>query len=291
MNKAPFNRHVSLLILEVTMSNPNGDPDMESEPRTRELDGLGMISPVSLKRKYRDLVGGESVVFHEAQTKLGLEKSESNKFEILESRGREREKITKCTKEDFQKNYWDARIFGSTFLEKAEKDKEHLINTGVIQIGVGLSVAPIDVVRMTYTNKAGVEGDKDRGMAPLGFRVVKHAIYYMPFYVNPCVAVKTGATKEDLELFKFLTPHVYNCLPSAIRPQVSILHAWCAEHKNALGSCPEYLLLDSLTPKIKENIKKPASRSDYDIPGIENIPEEIKSKFKEIVDLNDKAWT
>ncbi|MBL1292381.1 MAG: type I CRISPR-associated protein Cas7 [Thiotrichales bacterium] len=33
------------------MSNPNGDPDMESEPRTRELDGLGMISPVSLKRK------------------------------------------------------------------------------------------------------------------------------------------------------------------------------------------------------------------------------------------------
>lgn len=48
---APFNRHVGLLVLDVTMSNPNGDPDMESEPRTRELDGLGMISPVSLKRK------------------------------------------------------------------------------------------------------------------------------------------------------------------------------------------------------------------------------------------------
>ena len=44
---APFNRHVGLLVLDVTMSNPTGDPDMESEPRTRELDGLGMISPVS----------------------------------------------------------------------------------------------------------------------------------------------------------------------------------------------------------------------------------------------------
>ncbi len=58
-----FNRHVGLLVLDVTMSNPNGDPDMEPEPRTRELDGLGMISPVSLKRKFRDLVSEDSEVF------------------------------------------------------------------------------------------------------------------------------------------------------------------------------------------------------------------------------------
>jgi len=69
MKEAPFNRHVGLIVLDVTMSNPNGDPDMESEPRTRELDGLGMISPVSLKRKFRDLVGEESAVFEEAKNK------------------------------------------------------------------------------------------------------------------------------------------------------------------------------------------------------------------------------
>jgi CRISPR-associated protein Csd2 len=301
MNTAPFNRHVGLLILDVTMSNPNGDPDMESEPRIREFDRLGMISPVSLKRKYRDLVEGDSLVFREVQEKFGLGSQSGNQFEILESRGRDRDKIIKLKGEEFKKKYWDARIFGNTYLEgkklsdedkqrKKKGELDHLINTGVTQIGVGLSVAPIDVIRMTYTNKAGVEDDKDRGMAPLGFRVVSHAIYYMPFYVNPCVAVKTGATEEDLNLFKFITPHVYNCLSSAIRPQVSILHAWCAEHKNALGSCPEYLLIDALTPKLKENIDKPTSRAGYDIPKIENIPEEIRAKFKDIVDLNKKEW-
>ena len=48
-------RGVVLLILEVINSNPNGDPDRESDPRQR-LDERGEISPVSFKRKLRDLV-------------------------------------------------------------------------------------------------------------------------------------------------------------------------------------------------------------------------------------------
>ena len=52
-----FNRGTGLLVIEVKHSNPNGDPDMESDPRTLEIDGRGLISPVSYKRKLRDLVG------------------------------------------------------------------------------------------------------------------------------------------------------------------------------------------------------------------------------------------
>lgn len=48
-------RATGLLIIEVVNSNPNGDPDRESDPRQRE-NGLGEISPVSFKRKLRDLV-------------------------------------------------------------------------------------------------------------------------------------------------------------------------------------------------------------------------------------------
>jgi len=116
---APFNRHVGLLVLDVTMSNPNGDPDMESEPRTRELDGLGMISPVSLKRKLRDLVSGESEVnsevkiysevFEEAKKKLGLD---PDNFRILEERGRDRDVIKAMDKAEFMRAFWDARMFG-----------------------------------------------------------------------------------------------------------------------------------------------------------------------------------
>ncbi len=296
---APFNRHVGLIVLDVTMSNPNGDPDMESEPRTRELDGLGMISPVSLKRKFRDLIGEESEVIVEAKKELKLGKS-NNEFNILEERGRHRNEIKAMDKGEFKKTYWDARLFGNTFLEKLkdtdlsndEKQKkkdggfEHLINTGALQIGVGMSIAPIDVVRMTNTNKSGVEADKDRGMAPLAFRVVQHGIYYIPIYVNPSIAKKTGATSEDLDLFKFILPYVYQHTASAIRPQISILHAWFAEHKNTLGSCPEHLFVNALTPKVKQGIDKPKSMNDYDIPEKENLGD-LLDRFNKVEDLMD----
>ena len=55
-------RATGLLVLEVVNSNPNGDPDRESEPRMRP-NGLGEISPVSFKRKLRDLVGDHDAPF------------------------------------------------------------------------------------------------------------------------------------------------------------------------------------------------------------------------------------
>lgn len=295
---APFNRHVGLMILDVTMSNPNGDPDMESEPRTRELDGLGMISPVSFKRKARDLISSNSAVFEEAITKLGLGNETGNEFNILEERGRDRDVIKKMNSKEFKSHYWDARLFGNTFLESLkdaeltseEKQKKieggyaHLINTGALQVGVGLSVAPIDVIRMTNTNKSGVQEGKDRGMAPLAFRVVQHGLYYIPFYVNPSIAQKTGATQEDLDLFKFMLPYLYQHTASAIRPQISVLHAWVAEHKNALGSCPEHLFINALTPKVKEGVTHPSKLEDYIIPGVDALAA-YETKFAKIEDL------
>ena len=50
-----MNRATGLLVIEVINSNPNGNPDQESDPRQRP-DERGMISPVSFKRKLRDLV-------------------------------------------------------------------------------------------------------------------------------------------------------------------------------------------------------------------------------------------
>jgi len=48
--KEIFNRATGLLVIEVINSNPNGDPDKESDPRQRN-DQRGEISPVSFKRK------------------------------------------------------------------------------------------------------------------------------------------------------------------------------------------------------------------------------------------------
>ena len=305
-----MNRGTGLLIIEVRNSNPNGDPDAESEHRTLEADGRGLISPVSFKRKLRDLIGAANGPVWQAAVAallLGSE-GEANVYGILETRGRDRNLIGKMGAEEFSRTYWDGRVFGNTFLEAvkdapdvaADKSKkkpaeeqkasrEHFISTGVVQFGPGISIAPIEVDRLTTTNKAGVQEGKDRGMAPLGWRVVRHAIYAMPLLVNPAAAGKTGCQKLDIDILKFVLPHAYSNTASAIRPFVEIRHAWYAEHCNPLGSCPDSRILDAMTPRKRERPGEPSQRVDeYDIPT--SLPEEVKARLASIEDLCTKSW-
>ncbi len=58
-------RATGLLVIEVVNSNPNGDPDREADPRQRP-NGCGEISPVSFKRKVRDLLDDPTSPFFES---------------------------------------------------------------------------------------------------------------------------------------------------------------------------------------------------------------------------------
>jgi CRISPR-associated protein Csd2 len=279
-------RATGLLIMEVVNSNPNGDPDRESDPRQRP-NGLGEISPVSFKRKLRDLVEDtEGNVFNAVCQKLELNKDD---FQILESRGRDRKTIIAEMGKDiknfnqkeflnslFVKKYWDGRLFGNTFLE--EGGNKGYIKTGVAQFTMGLSVAPVLIQRHTNTNKAGVEEGKASGMAPLAYRVVEHGVYCMPFYINPSHAHKSGCSQKDVDLMKALIPYAYDHTRSSIRPDVRIRHAWYMEHQNALGSCADWKLIDTLTPRRKgDDFMQPStSWSDYIVPVA--LPDDLKGK-------------
>jgi len=282
-------RATGLLVIEVINSNPNGDPDRESDPRQRP-DGRGEISPVSFKRKLRDLVEDkDGPVWQELSKQLSLGKSE---FFVLESRDTKKGDYKKTIKSElenaasaFKKKYWDGRLFGNTFLEE-EMDKG-TIKTGVVQMGLGVSIAPIDTERHTNTNKAGVEEGKTAGMAPMAYRFVQHGVYCMPFFVNPSVAHKSGCTAQDIELMKKLIPHAYAHTRSHARPFVEIRHAWYCEHNNPLGSCSDFALIDALKPKKKGDANKPsASWADYDAPN--GLPTELSGKVT-CVDLINAA--
>src|ERR1017187_6252552 len=146
-------------------------------------------------------------------------------------------------------------------LEKRGKHMAQHTVTGAIQIGTGRSVANIDIVQMTTTNQSGVEGEKERGMAPLGTKVVRHAVYTVPFFVDPLQMAKTNATVEDLKVFASILPHVFDLNLSRTRPEVELRHAWWVEHTGPLGSIPTHVVLDTLTPKAKT--EAPASWADY----------------------------
>ena len=266
-------RVTGLLVIEVRKSNPNGDPERESSPRQRP-DGKGEISPVSIKRKLRDLVekadGQDSLVWSKLKENqdLKLGPDADNRFGILESRGRKRDEIKKLLESDFKKfqdTYWDARLFGNTFLEEGGKDT---IRAGVAHFGVGVSIAPIEIEFQTWTNKSGVEEGKDRGMAPMSFRVVKHGLYTVPFFVNPSQARKTGCTLADVQVMLHLLKHAYPHTRSVIRTEVEVIYAHVLQHKDPLGSFSDFAFLDALAPKRVPDKTKPseALKPDYEIP-------------------------
>jgi Cas7 group CRISPR-associated protein Csh2 len=173
-------------------------------------------------------------------------------------------------------------VFGTTFLQS---DETGFIQTGVVQFGMGVSVSPVEVERMTTTNKAGVEADKTRGMAPLAYRVVLHGVYVMPYFVNPTAARKSGCEDLDIELMKRIIPYAYTHTASYIRPMVTIRHAWHIEHKSALGSCPDFALIDALTPKrTREEDKEIPSKNWQDYTAPDKLPAELDSRVT-ITDL------
>lgn len=290
-------RITGLLLLEVRKSNPNGDPERESSPRQRP-DGKGEISPVSVKRKLRDLVlDKEGVVWQELAQQLSLT---ADAFQILESRGRNRDEIKEKMKptngklgQAFIDAYWDGRLFGNTFLEEGGSDS---IRSGVAHFGVGVSLAPIDIEFSTWTNKSGVEAGKDRGMAPMAFRVVKHGVYAVPFFVNPNLAHKTGCTKQDVDLMLNLIKYAYSNTRSVVRTMVDVLHVHTFTHLNRAGSVSDFALIDALTPKKLTNPDKPSeSIDDYgSLPQWDDIKNQpvrpgASKTFAECVSYTDYA--
>ena len=309
-----INRATGLLIIEVINSNPNGDPDRESDPRQRDVDQKGEISPVSFKRKIRDLIDDkDGPVWIDTSEKFNPA-LDPNKFEIFEKRYRDRDLITEELRNDdgkvFKGKYWDGRIFGNTFLEKEENEKDESkgvaskskkgdkkkrriiyrksIKTGVVQFGLGISVAPIRVQRLSTTSKAGVEKGKDQGMAPLGYRIVEHGIYCLPYFVNSSAAGATDCKKDDIDLLLKVIPYAYTQTASYIRSQVEIIHAWHIEHKSRLGSCSDFDLIKALTPwktEDSKNEKPSSSRTEYTIPTEKDVPETLREKILSIRDL------
>lgn len=275
-------RATGLLVFEVRDSNPNGDPDRESDPRQRS-DGRGEVSPVSLKRKLRDLVEyKEGDVWQTLSAKLNLS---ADAFCILESRDTVRGEVDKMLKNDFEKfkrTFWDGRIFGNTFLEKGKGDT---VRSGVAHFGLGISVAPIEVERLTQTKKAPAQDDRLSGMAPMSFRVVQHGIYYVPFFVNPSAAYRTGCDERDVELFYGLIPFMFDHTRSVMRSQVGMVHAHLMTHKSPLGSFNDFQMIDALTPRLKEGVLKPSSLNDYIVPKWEDVPEDLKNKAENHRDL------
>lgn len=321
-------RATGLLIIEARNSNPNGDPDRESDPRTRAHDGRGVISDVSFKRKIRELVlakegpvwaqlkhtlniGNEEFGIHVDDQTRKLAAGSESELSGLWKDYEKAEKVAKDSKGDkaetaklaantafeaytkkFAHLFWDVRVFGSTALEEGKKS---FIRSGVVQFGIGVSCAKVRIQRDTNTVKANVDTSKDadRGMAPLGFRIVEHGVYAMPFLINPTAALKSGCTPKDIELLLRLIPYAYAHNPSRVRPFVEVRHAWYFQHRNHLGSASDFEVIDALTPAKADPSEPSVSWADYGYDGAEVLKlaqAKFNDRFQHFGDLCDPEF-
>jgi Cas7 group CRISPR-associated protein Csh2 len=293
--KQAIARATGLLVIEVCNSNPNGDPDQESDPRRRSHDNRGMITGVSFKRKIRDLVlRKDELVWQTIASGLGIENNNGSwkkgeyEFDILESRDTIRAEVNQLLNEfdKFKKKFWDGRVFGNTFLEEGTSNT---VRSGVAQFGLAVSVSPVRVHRLTKTKLAPAQSAREgeqgpsRGMAPLAHRVVEHAIYGMPFFINPTGAQGkrgTGCTSLDVALLLQLIRYAYPHTKSDIRPLVEIRHAWYAEHEDDLGSFSEFEFIEMLTPRRKGGDREMPSVSGIPLNDQYEVPDKKPSDFK-----------
>jgi len=313
--KETIPRATGLLVIAAENVNPNGDPDRESDPRQRSHDRRGYISGVSFKRKLRDLVElKKGPVWQHVKNGLGINNDDS--FCILESRDRGFSDVKDASEawrkvlelidqendgSEVANKYWDARVFGATFLEKGEEapqtgsgatasDRKY-IRTGVAHFGIAVSVAPVRIHRDTNTKKASAQESKDRGMAPLACRYIEHGIYCMPFFVNPTAATQSGCNSQDIALLLNLIKHAYPNTRSVARSHglIEVRHAWYAEHEDGLGSFSEFDFIEKLMPRRKGGDREMPSVSgiplsdQYDIP--DKMPNDFRGNLK-----NDKLY-
>lgn len=286
-----INRGTGLLLIEAISSNPNGDPDRESDPRTRQ-DGRGEISPVSFKRKLRDLVSEKEAPFWQdiaKELQIPLQG-----FDVLESKDTKRTDVKVMSSDEITSKYWDVRVFGTTFLEEQTDEAKSFITTGVAQFGLGVSLDPVKIERMTTTKVLPVEDDKSKGMAPLAFRIVSYGLYAMPFFINATAAHKTHCTKKDIELLLKLIPHAYPETASYIRSQVFVRHAFYTEHNRARGTFSDFKMIEALMPqRIGGAVGAATSWKDYDsvmlAQSIARLNKDVlNGKASPIVDLMDQ---
>jgi CRISPR/Cas system type I-B associated protein Csh2 (Cas7 group RAMP superfamily) len=142
---------------------------------------------------------------------------------------------------------------------------------------------------MTTTNKSGVQTGKDRGMAPLAYRVVEHAVYAMPFFVNASAARKTECSLRDIEVLRHLIPLAYSQTSSYVRTSVEIRHAWYIEHSSPLGSASDLELIAALAPRKRERPEEPSKGwEDYEVPVA--LPEGLQSRVAPLRDLMAEAY-
>lgn len=256
-----------VVLLAVTMANPNGDPLNGNSPRV-DYEGYGEMSDVCLKRKIRNRMQDlGNTVFVQSE-----ERCDDGCGSLSERASRTMDKLK--DREEYARRacetWLDVRSFGQVFAFKDTKGMSVGVR-GPVSVHQAVSVSPVQVEDMQITKSVNGEKkgkDEARASDTMGMKhFVRFGLYKVKGSINVQLAEKTGFSKEDAEIVKECLRTLFENDASAARPDGSMevvkLYWW--EHSCKEGQYSSAKVHRLVNAVLKEEDKLPVCVDDYEI--------------------------
>lgn len=290
MNNYIQNRYDFVFLFDVKDGNPNGDPEMDNQPRIDFETREGLVSDVCIKRKVRNYV----------QLKVEEGKLEASKYDIFISQGKPLNAKIKEGKEkakgDEEKGrivmcerYYDIRTFGAV-LSTGEKDESGKKGVGAVrgpvQFVFSRSIDAIDSKTHSLTRCCKVD---DADSTTFGNKsTVSYGLYRMHGYVSAFDGIKCHFTEKDLDLLWDALMNAFEHDHSAARGEMNARALIIFKHDSKLGEARSSELfklveIEKVKDENGETIQFPRQFEDYmvTINGKELSPIEDYTKIQD----------
>lgn len=242
-----------LALLSVSCANPNGDPLCGGRPRT-DLDGYGIITDVSIKRRMRDRL--------EAMGENILITPQNSAKDCIAKRIADTDPLNR---NELCSRFFDVRMFGQVLALRHPFIHTESIR-GAVSISHAVSLHPIEIIELPITRCINADYSRGRGRDTLGFRhIVRYALYEIKGTINARYAAINGFSDYDAAKMKTALLTLYNDDISAARPAGSMaierLYMW--EHRTVNGDYPAHIVYNTVKAELRQGVERPLCFDDY----------------------------
>lgn len=270
------NRYDFVFLFDVKDGNPNGDPEMDNQPRIDFETREGLVSDVCIKRKVRNYIqlkveAGElpsdnyDIFIRQGNILNDIINNEKRKVENDEKKGR----LSMCDK------YFDVRTFGAVL-----STGEGLgVVRGPVQFVFSRSIDEIDSRTHSLTRCCVVDNADSTTFGNKS--TVSYGLYRMHGYISAFDGEKYHFKEDDLKLLWEALMNAFEHDHSAARGEMNARALIVFKHEKKLGNARSAQLFERVKiEKVKDEngqeISYPRQFEDYKITLNEkNLPEGV----------------
>ncbi|MHB8801058.1 MAG: type I-C CRISPR-associated protein Cas7/Csd2 [Thermoanaerobaculia bacterium] len=284
-------RYDFVILFDVEMGNPNGDPDAGNQPRLDPETGHGVVTDVCLKRKIRNYVelrsaddpeGPNEIYVKEravlnrqgqrAYDALGI-KPGAGEAEAGEGPAKKKGGSKKTGQDDVQQarnwmcdKFFDVRTFGAVMSLGVNCGQVR----GPVQLTFARSIDPVlplehSITRMAVATEkeAEAQGGDNRTMGRKN--TIPYGLYRAHGFVSAPLAAQTGFAEADLNLLWEALVNMFEHDRSAARGEMTTRALYVFEHASKLGNAPAHRLFETVKVARKGGLTPARAFTDYEV--------------------------